>query len=139
MNSRQTLAAFAVGFVFALGLALAGMTRPQKVIGFLDPWNWDPSLLFVMIGAVGVHAIAYPLVRRRASPLFDREWHVPTRADIGAKLVIGSAIFGVGWGLGGFCPGPAVASFVAGIGDTRILVFIAAMIAGMALAKRVSK
>lgn len=126
---RQNLVAFAVGFIFAVGLALSGMTQPQKVIGFLDPWNWDPALLFVMLGALLVHMLTYPLIRKRASPLLDTKWHVPTRNDVTPRLVVGAAIFGAGWGLGGFCPGPGVTSLASG--DLRTVLFVAAMIAGM--------
>ena len=108
--SRQNIISFAVGFIFAIGLAVAGMTQPERIINFLNPWDWDPSLLFVMLGALGVHAVAYPLVRKRASPLLDTKWHVPTRRDVTGRLIIGSTLFGMGWGLGGFCPGPGVTS-----------------------------
>lgn len=134
---ERTLVAFFVGLVFALGLAMAGMTQPQKIIDFLDPWNWDPALLFVMMGAVGVHAIAYPLVRKRKSPLFDTEWHIPSRKDITPRLVLGSALFGIGWGVGGFCPGPGLAALVSG--DLRAVTFVATMIAGMFLFIRTEK
>jgi uncharacterized membrane protein YedE/YeeE len=129
MNVRRNLVSYAVGFIFALGLGLSGMTQPQKIIGFLNPWDWDPSLLFVMIGAVGVHALTYPLIRRRPSPLLDQVWHIPARNDITGRLALGSAIFGIGWGLGGFCPGPALTSIFAK--DARPLVFVTTMIVGM--------
>ncbi len=132
--AKQDLVSFVVGFIFALGLALAGMTQPQKIINFLNPWSWDPSLIFVMIGAVGVHIIAYPLVRRRSTPLLDTKWHVPTRKDITSRLIIGSTLFGIGWGLGGFCPGPGVTSLASG--DNRAFIFVGAMIAGMMLFKK---
>lgn len=128
---QQNAISFLVGAIFALGLGLSGMTQPQKVIGFLDPFSWDPSLIFVMVGAISVHAVLYPLVLRRRSPLIDIQWHVPTRNDITVRLVAGSAIFGIGWGLGGFCPGPGVTSLVTG--DLRAVVFVSAMIAGMLL------
>lgn len=137
MNSRlgkQNAVSFAVGFIFSIGLAISGMTQPQKIIGFLNPWDWDPSLLFVMIGAIGVHIIAYPLVRKRASPLLDTKWHVPTRKDVTPRLIIGSILFGTGWGLGGFCPGPGLASLPTG--DLRVLLFVSAMIVGMILFKK---
>lgn len=137
MNSalvRQNAVSFAVGFIFSIGLAVSGMTQPQKIVGFLDPWEWDPSLLFVMMGAVGVHAITYPIVRRRKSPLLDSTWHVPKRKDVTVRLILGSAIFGVGWGLGGFCPGPAVTSLPSG--NLRAVIFVATMILGMILFKK---
>lgn len=133
-HAQQNAVSFLVGVLFSTGLALAGMTQPQKIIGFLNPWDWDPSLLFVMMGAVGVHILTYPLVRRRRSPLLDTQWHVPTRKDISARLLVGSALFGVGWGLGGFCPGPAVTSVSSG--DLRTIAFVFAMIVGMLLFKK---
>lgn len=129
--TKQSAVSFAAGLLFAIGLAVSGMTQPQKILGFLSPWSWDPSLLFVMLGAVGVHSVAYPLVRRRSSPLLDTEWHIPTRKDITVRLVLGSALFGTGWGLAGFCPGPALTSLAAG--DIRSALFVGAMIFGMML------
>lgn len=120
-----------MGFIFAVGLAISGMTQPQKIISFLSPSDWDPSLLFVMLGAVGVHLLSYPLVKRRHSPLLDTKWHVPTRRDLTPRLILGSAIFGVGWGIAGFCPGPALTSLFSG--DLRSIVFVVAMIFGMIL------
>ncbi|MCM2281208.1 MAG: YeeE/YedE family protein [Bdellovibrionaceae bacterium] len=131
---EQNIVSFVVGILFAIGLALSGMTQPQKIINFLDPWNWDPSLLFVMLGAVGVHALSYPLIRRRQSPLLDTKWHVPTRQDLTSRLVLGSALFGIGWGLGGYCPGPGLASLASG--DARSFIFVGAMLAGMMLFKK---
>jgi len=130
-------AAFFVGFLFALGLGISGMTQPQKVIGFLDLASWDPSLLFVMMGAVSVHAITYPLVRRRNSPLLGGGWHVPSRKDLTPRLFVGASIFGIGWGLGGFCPGPALTAFVSG--EVRAIVFVITMIAGMLLFIKIEK
>lgn len=130
---KQNVVSFAVGIIFAIGLAISGMTQPQKIIGFLSPWDWDPSLLFVMIGAVGIHIAAYPLVRKRPSPLLDTKWHVPTRKDVTTRLVLGSILFGIGWGLGGFCPGPGVTSLASG--DLRAFLFVGAMIVGMILFK----
>lgn len=131
---NQNLVSFAVGFIFSLGLAVSGMTQPQKIIAFLDPWHWDPSLLFVMIGAIGVHILSYPLIRKRRSPLLDTKWHVPTRKDVTIRLILGSALFGVGWGLGGFCPGPGLTSISSG--DLRVFLFVIAMIIGMILFKK---
>ncbi|MGE0528077.1 MAG: DUF6691 family protein [Bdellovibrionales bacterium] len=123
--------AFFVGFLFSIGLGISGMTQPQKVMGFLDLASWDPTLLYVMIGAVGIHAITYPLVRRRGSPLLGGKWHVPDRKDIAPRLLIGAAIFGLGWGLAGYCPGPALTSLVSG--DPRVMTFVVSMLAGMLL------
>lgn len=131
---NQNFSAFLVGLIFAIGLALAGMTQPQKVIGFLNPFAWDPSLLFVMIGAIGVHAASYPLIRRRSSPLLDTRWHVPTRKDLTPRLIVGSALFGVGWGLAGYCPGPALTSL--GGGSSQSIVFVLSLILGMVLFRK---
>lgn len=131
---QQNAVSFIVGFIFAIGLAVSGMTQPQKIIGFLNPWEWDPSLLFVMLGAVGTHIITYPIVKKRKSPLLDTKWHVPSRKDVTSRLIIGSALFGIGWGLGGFCPGPGVTSLASG--DLRVILFVVAMIAGMVLFKK---
>lgn len=129
MKKRQILTAFSAGLIFALGLGLAGMTEPQKVLGFLDLWNWDPTLLFVMAGAVGVHASLYPLILKRKSPLFDVKWHIPSRRDIDPNLIVGAIIFGIGWGLGGYCPGPGLTALSSG--DARPAVFVLTMVAGI--------
>lgn len=134
-ETKRNAVSFAVGTLFAVGLAFAGMTQPQKIINFLNPWQWDASLLFVMLGALGVHLITYPLIKRKRSPLFDNKWHVPTRTDITARLIAGSALFGIGWGLAGFCPGPALASLVSG--DPRSALFVGFMIMGMAFFKKI--
>jgi len=134
---KQGGTSFAAGFIFAMGLALSGMTRPEKIIGFLNPSQWDPSLVFVMVGALGVHLLTYRMVRRRATPLLDTKWHVPNRKDLTARLFLGSAIFGMGWGLGGFCPGPGVTSLA--FGDPRALIFVGAMLVGMILFKRTER
>jgi hypothetical protein len=132
--TKQNAVSFIVGLLFATGLAVSGMTQPQRVIGFLNPWDWDPSLLFVMLGAVGVHLVSYPLIRRRSSPLLDTEWHIPTRNDVTIRLIVGSALFGIGWGLAGFCPGPALTSLASG--DIRSTLFVGTMIFGMLLFKK---
>lgn len=127
---KNSLVAFFVGLIFALGLGISGMTLPSKVQGFLDIFGeWDPSLLFVMAGAIGLHGILYPLIRSRKLPVFSSEWHVPTGREITPALVIGSFIFGIGWGLGGYCPGPAVVS-LASLGSAPV-VFLVFMLAGM--------
>ena len=133
----KSIAAFISGMVFAIGLGISGMTQPHKVIGFLDLMNWDPTLLFVMIGAIAVHIVAYPLVRRRRTPLLDTHWHVPTRKDLSPALMIGSVIFGLGWGLGGFCPGPALASLVTG--QIGVITFLVSMILGMVVFRSLEK
>lgn len=126
----ERLVALAAGTLFGVGLVLGGMTLPEKVKGFLDFGGaWDPTLLFVMGGAVGVHALVYRLVRRRATPLFSDRFRLPTRKDIDSRLVLGAAIFGVGWGVGGYCPGPAVTSLVSG--QAAVLAFVVSMMAAM--------
>jgi hypothetical protein len=127
--------ALAAGALFGAGLLVSGMTQPSRVIGFLDPLgDWDPTLAFVLGSAVTVYAIAFRRIRRRRNdPWFDLQFHVPSRRDIDRSLVIGAGIFGVGWGLGGLCPGPALAS--AGGASTGALIFVVAMLAGMYLYK----
>lgn len=135
---KNALAALVVGFTFALGLGLSGMTQPQKVISFLDIFgNWDPSLIFVMLGAIAVHFITYRLIRNRKSPLLSPDWHVPTKREITPALVIGSLLFGVGWALGGFCPGPAVTSLASF--DGRVTTFVVSMLVGMFIFKQLDK
>lgn len=129
-----TLAAVA-GALFAVGLLVSGMTQPAKVVAFLDVAGaWDPSLAFVMGGAMVVYALAAWRIRGRGAPWFDRGFHLPTRRDVDRPLVLGSAIFGIGWGLGGLCPGPALVSAAAGSGAAAA--FVAAMLAGMAAQHR---
>lgn len=129
---RALVAAFTAGVVFAIGLSVAGMTLPSKVIGFLDvTGNWDPSLGFVMGGAVGVYAVAARLILRRPAPILEPRFELPTRKDIDARLLVGAAIFGVGWGLSGYCPGPAVVGLAKGALPTAI--FVGAMLLGMLL------
>lgn len=135
---KPNLAAFGTGALLAVGLAISGMTKPAKVAGFLDvAGHWDPSLAFVMIGAIAVHFIAFRLVMRRPSPLFDARFHVPTRKDIDVRLIVGAAVFGVGWGLGGFCPGPGLVT--AGSGSLGALVFVAGMTIGILVEHAVAR
>ncbi len=135
---KNGLAALVVGFVFAIGLGISGMTQPQKVVGFLDVFgNWDPSLIFVMVGGIVVHFITYKLIRKRKSPLLSAEWHVPTKKEITPALVTGSLLFGIGWGLGGFCPGPAITSLASF--ENKPFIFVLSMLAGMFLFRMVDK
>jgi uncharacterized protein len=130
MKSR--LMAFLCGVLFALGLGIAGMTQPDKIIGFLDvTGRWDPALLWVMLGAIGVTALGYRSVFRRVRPVFEPVFHLPEPKDLDARLFAGSALFGVGWGLGGFCPGPALTALVSGY--PAVAVFVIAMLLGMKL------
>ena len=129
---NRVLISFLCGLVFGVGLIVSQMSNPAKIIGFLDiSGQWDPSLAFVMGGAVAVFAIAYRLALRRHAPLFDKSFLVPEKIRLDKPLIVGSLIFGVGWGLAGFCPGPAIVS--SGFGDPRVWVFVVAMLAGMFL------
>ena len=135
---NRLIAAFIGGLIFAVGLGISGMTDANKVIGFLDlAGSWDPSLAFVMVGAIGVHIAVFRLILRRETPLFADGFHVPTRRDITPQLIGGSAIFGIGWGLGGFCPGPGLVSMT-GFGESALL-FVGAMLAGMVIHSLVAK
>ncbi|HEY7759642.1 MAG TPA: YeeE/YedE family protein [Burkholderiales bacterium] len=127
----RVIASFLAGLLFGAGLIVAQMTNPSKVIGFLDiTGNWDPSLAFVMVGAIGVYGLAYWLSRaRHARPFLVDGFNLPMRRQIDRPLVVGALIFGAGWGLSGFCPGPALTS--AGFGEPRVWVFVVAMLAGM--------
>lgn len=129
---RQVIAAFACGALFGAGLAVSDMINPARVLGFLDVAGaWDPSLALVMIGALIPSSIAYMLKRRLTKPLASDRFHLPARRRIDTSLIGGSIMFGVGWGLVGLCPGPAVASLVTG--RWEIVLFVVAMVAGMAL------
>ncbi len=128
---RQLLVAFLSGAVFAVGLAMSGMTQPGKVVGFLDfTGAWDASLAFVMGGGIGVLLVAQLVARRMGRPLLAERFPVLLRNEIDGRLVGGAAIFGIGWGLAGFCPGPAIVSVGSGMGAA--LLFVPAMLAGIA-------
>lgn len=119
-----------LGLLFGAGLVISGMSDPAKVLNFLDLFGtWDPSLAFVMGGAVLVAFVGYRVVLRRDAPLADDRFHLPGQSAIDAPILIGPAIFGVGWGLGGFCPGPALTAL--GLGEAGTLAFVPAMILGM--------
>lgn len=131
------ISSLAVGIIFGFGLSLSEMINPARVIGFLDvAGRWDATLLFVMGGALAVTAPLYPLILRRPRPLLAREFALPTKKAIDKPLIAGAIIFGIGWGLGGFCPGPALAGLSSG--NPGLILFIAAMVAGQWLAGRVS-
>jgi len=126
----NALASFVAGLVFGVGLIVSGMTDPGKVIGFLDiAGNWDPSLAFVMAGAILVGFFAFMIAQRRTRNVLGGAMHLPQRRDIDARLIAGSVVFGVGWGLAGFCPGPALVSF--GSGQDKAAVFVVAMLLAM--------
>ena len=130
--ARRLVPALAAGLLFGAGLTISGMTDPQRVRGFLDLFGrWDPTLAFVMGGAVIVMAIAWRLQRRMGHPVFAERFVLPGRSDLDARLILGSALFGIGWGLAGLCPGPAIASLA--LAPVAVLPFLAAMLAGMAI------
>lgn len=123
------VSAFVAGLLFAVGLVVGGMTQPAKVIGFLDFFgDWDPSLIFVMGGAVVVHFVAYRLILKRSSPLLAAKFEIPSRSDLSRPLVIGAALFGVGWALGGYCPGPGLVAV--GAGSLEGLTFALGLLGG---------
>jgi len=133
---KGALLAAAAGALFALGLVIGGMTIPAKVTGFLDVGGaWDPQLAFVMAAAIAVYAPALRWIRGRR-PLAAAGFHWPTARAIDARLVGGAALFGIGWGLAGYCPGPALASLAGG--GVPVLIFVAALILGIALARRLA-
>ena len=114
---------FAIGFLFSLGLGLSGMTDPNKVFGFLDITRaWDPTLIFVMGSAIPVYFVFWQIYKRRGKPICDKSSHLPTIKKVDRKLIIGAAIFGVGWGMAGICPGPAIAGL--GVLATAAIVFV---------------
>lgn len=128
----DTLSSFLIGLLFGIGLILAGMTNPAKVIGFLDiTGNWDPSLAFVMGGAILVALFAFRFAKKRTTNFLGGIMRMPTSDGIDKRLVIGSLLFGLGWGMAGFCPGPAITSM--GTGNPKAILFVLAMIAGMAI------
>ena len=117
------------GFIFGLGLAISSMTNPAKVIGFLDiTGNWDPSLMFVMIGAIVVSAPIFYLLRNKTKPLFELNFEIPTVKNLDKQLILGSSLFGIGWGIVGFCPGPAISSLF--LLNPLSILFVISMIVG---------
>jgi uncharacterized membrane protein YedE/YeeE len=131
MHARS-LAALAAGFLFGLGLAISRMIDPAKVQGFLDlAGKWDPSLAFVMIGAIAVSLAGFRLAARRPKPVLEPSFQLPAKTTLDLPLIAGALIFGIGWGLVGYCPGPALASLLLGRWET--VLFVVAMIAGMLL------
>jgi uncharacterized membrane protein YedE/YeeE len=134
---KSNIAAFICGILFSIGLGISGMTQPQKVIGFLDVLGeWDPSLVFVMGGAVISFLLLQLLIQRRFSkPMLGEMFQIPSRKDLDRSLIFGALLFGMGWGLGGYCPGPAITSL--GSGNMNAVLFVVAMAMGMLLADRV--
>jgi uncharacterized membrane protein YedE/YeeE len=132
------IAQFLIGLLFGSGLVISGMSNPEKVLNFLDlaaipSGGWDPSLALVMAGGVIVTYLGYKLVLQRERPLFDTQFHFSRARSIDAPIIIGPAIFGIGWGLAGFCPGPAFTAI--GTGSTSAILFVVAMLAGMVAAR----
>lgn len=129
--SLSSISALIAGILFGIGLVISGMTDTHKVIGFLDIADWDYDLLFVMVGAIAVSVIPYNIYQRFKKPVFEKEFQIPTNNIITKKLIIGAILFGIGWGLYGLCPAPAVVALL--YGNTTIYLFFAAMIAGFYL------
>lgn len=128
----RPLVSLVCGALFGGGLALSGMTDPARVLGFLDVLgDWDPALLLVMAGALAVALPAFQWLRRHPRPMLDEQFFLPERTRIDRELLLGALLFGIGWGIGGWCPGPAIAGLASG--QPEVLVFVAAMAAGMAL------
>jgi len=129
---RQSAASLVSGLLFGGGLAIAEMTNPAKVQNFLDvAGNWDLSLIFVMATGIGVMALVYPIARRRGRPVLTERFEIPTRSDLPPRLFLGAALFGVGWGLVGLCPGPAVTGLL--LGQWEFYLFAACMVGAMKL------
>lgn len=132
---RRELAAFGCGVLFGLGLTTSQMVNPAKVLNFLDfLGTWDPTLAFVLAGATGTMALLRPFILRRKRPLLDERFHLPQRKEIDRNLILGAAIFGVGWGLAGFCPAPPVAALVTL--HPKVVIFLAGMVGGFWLYRR---
>ena len=130
----KSLVGLLTGLIFGFGLALSGMTQPEKVLGFLDVAGvWDPSLLFVLGGAVGVTIITFRFILRRKTPLLDVRYYFSEKMNIDASLIIGAALFGIGWGIGGYCPGPAVTLLASP--SWELWAFLPAMLVGIAAQK----
>ncbi len=124
--------AFLSSFLFAFGLVISGMINPQKVIAFLDvTGNWDPSLMFVMVGAIGVNFVLFKLILKKTKPLLVDHFNLPNKKEIDRRLIIGATLFGIGWGMTGICPGPALANLFSG--HEKIFIYLTGMILGMLL------
>lgn len=135
---KFNIASFGAGLLFGLGLLISGMANPEKVLGFLDIFGqWDPSLVFVMGGAILVGLFAFAIAKKRTMSFLGFDMRLPASDRLDKRLVLGSILFGAGWGLAGFCPGPGIVAL--GAGDKGALVFVVAMIAGMALFELAAK
>lgn len=130
----KMLLTYLIGLIFGVGISISGMANPAKVINFFDfAGTWDPSLIFVMGGAVVVAFIGYRFVLKRPAPMFDKHFFLPARRDLDMQLIGGSAVFGIGWGIAGFCPGGALPAL--GTGRIEVFIFVAALLAGIFAAK----
>lgn len=138
-SAAESTAALGSGLLFGFGLALAQMTDPRKVLGFLDiAGSWDPSLALVLGGALGLSLLSFPFILRRSRPVFAERFHVPgSRLWLEPRLLLGAALFGVGWGIGGYCPGPALAQLAAPNAETWV--FLPALIAGSVIARALNR
>ncbi len=126
----KIIVSFVMGSLFAVGLILSNMTDPTIITGFLDVTeNWMPAVLMVMLGAIGVHAPLTYLITKKSHPIFDKKFYLSDRLDIDFDLVFGAALFGIGWGIAGYCPGPAIVAL--GTGSTDVILFCLAMLIGM--------
>ena len=132
----KNISALICGFLFGLGLAISEMVNPAKVLGFLDvTGNWDPSLIFVMAAGLAVTLLTFRFILKQPRPLFESQFHLPSQSKtIDRQLITGAAIFGIGWGLVGYCPGPAIASLA--YGQTETVIFLVAMMAGLYVSRR---
>ena len=141
-GAMAILLQFVIGLIFGLGLLVSGMANPAKVLNFLDfgsipAGTWDPSLAFVMAGAIAVAFVGFRLSLRRSKPMLAERFHLPTARGLDLRILLGPAIFGVGWGLVGFCPGPALTAL--GFGSRAAFIFVGAMLAGMWLARSLAR
>ena len=127
---RTNISSLLIGLIFAIGLGISGMTNPERIIGFLDIFgDWNPSLIFVMLGALAVHAPLYRMIRKTPAPIFAKTFQVPIRTDITFQLILGSILFGIGWGLIGYCPAPAITAMASL--SLKPILFVGAMLVGM--------
>lgn len=134
----RMITALLIGFVFGTGIALSGMINPAKVLNFFDvAGTWDPSLAFVMGGALLVTAIGYRLVLKNPAPLLDTGFHLPARKEIDLPLLAGAGLFGIGWGIAGFCPGGSIPAL--GLGEPAALIFVASMVCGIAVTRLIRR
>lgn len=135
MNWKTILPSFAAALLFGMGLGASGMTTPDKIIGFLDLFgNWDPSMLFVMAGAVVTHGLTYRMIKKRSRPILEDKFRIPTSKLVDWRLIIGASIFGIGWGLAGFCPGPAIVALSSG--KPAVIIFVVSMCIGILIYRK---